>query len=164
MNFKNFKVPSADYFISQVPKIESFEAEAKSKLESVTGKLPSADKLKSDMEQKILDKVGGVDIYNLPEPKSTGELAQLAGEKLGINVDSAKIDGALEQIDAFKASMTEKAIEGVKTVAEKIGIKVPDIPTEDEIAQMIIDTNPETAADIESKIASIESFIESKLS
>lgn len=158
------KFPSADFFKSQVPSIDSFVSEAKSSLGNVTSQFPTVNDLKGKFEDKVKEKIGGIDIYNLPEPKSTGELASIAAGKLGINVDSAKIDKTLEEIEDFKAGMTAKTLEGAKTLADKVGIKLPNIPSEEEIAQMIVDSDPETVMDIESKIASIESLIQSKLS
>lgn len=155
------KMPSADYFKSQMPSVDSFKAQAESKIMDKVSSIPQVEELKAKAEEKIMGKLGNIDITNLPEPKSTGELASELGSKLGLKVDSEKIDTALGQIDAIKSSMTSKAIDRVKNVAEKVGIKVPDIPSEDEIAQMII--SEDMAENIDGKIAAIESFINSKL-
>lgn len=227
------KFPSVSELKAQSPfQSSDFMSKAQETISKKTSEFLSVDDMKSKFADKIQDKLGGIDIYNIPEPPSAGEKIAEYGAKVGIDVDSAKIDAIYDKVRYFKSS-PGAAIEGAKSLAEKVGVEIDlskhddklqkaktvvgaigeksfsgaqkaanalgiDIdlsgieqtkdnllekgkeqianleektsgardlvPSTEQIAQMIVDSNPEDVEAIDNKVASIMSFIESKLS
>lgn len=154
-----FNIPSPQSFISKVPSADSFKAKADAGINAVIGKVPAVDKFQKAAQSNDVTAMME-SINQIESATNPGNLASAVGSKLGIKVDAEKVNSSLEQINEIKSNINSKAVEGLTSLAEKAGVHV-NIPTEEEITNMII--TQDVAENFDTKMATIQTYIESKL-
>ena len=128
-SFESFQaqVPSFESFQSQIPSFESFQAQLD---------IGDMDTLQSEIVGKI-----GIDPSVLSGGFGTsltpGNIVKEIGSKVGVNIDSEKVDKVIKEIDDFKQAAKAKAINSIIEFAKSKGIDIPELPTEGEIESMI---------------------------
>lgn len=122
------------------------------------------------VKQSFIDKAKesiGVDLSEISMPGNIEDYERLAykyGPKIGIPQGAFdKYEELKSKVDDVKELAKEKSIEHGTQKAKELGIDIPNVPSEEELVQMIADTNPDAIASIDEKIAAIEQFIQSKL-
>lgn len=122
------------------------------------------------IKQKFYDKAKeslGIDISGVSIPSGFEDYERLAyeyGPKIGVPQGVFdKYEELKAKVDSAKELVKEKSIEYGKEKAKELGIDIPEIPSEEELVNMIADINPEAISSADEKVAAIEQFIQSKL-
>lgn len=149
-----FNLPNKEEFLNQLPTAESFMNRATGKMEEFNAKLIKPEdftkKISTGDYEGILNSMNSI--------KTTGELASFAGSKVGIKINSEKVDNVLTQIDELKQKAGEKALDTLRPIGKQIGVHIPSISQEDILNQLITD---DMDANFESKLTAIEGKIKS---
>lgn len=176
--FKN-KVPD---FTTKVPSEDEFMKMADTDLGSYVqseigidlgpiSQLNNAIESKLDgVKQSFIDKAKesiGVDLSEISMPGNIEDYERLAykyGPKIGIPQGAFdKYEELKSKADDVKELAKEKTIEYGTKKANELGIDIPEIPSEEELVNMIANINPEDISSADEKVAAIEQFIQSKL-
>lgn len=146
----NIKVPDLrGQIASKMPKLQDKVGEAKALVN---------DRISANMPN-LQDVAKNADINQLGKLPSEGELISKAAAKVGLDVDSVKIDDTIGKIEAFKSDLNQKALDKVTELAEKAGYMV-DIPTSEDLTSEFM---TELAGKDDFGLQDVQKYISSKV-
>lgn len=152
------KMPSAEDFMKKVPDEDFFKKQIEDNIPDISSQAPTTEEFIADAKSKYsLPDVDGVTSM-LDGSNGIIDFATKTNDLINGGIDVPVITDMTNKIDEFKDTAKMKAIEEARKLANKFGINIPEIPTEEELLDAAINMKEEDIVNIQNKMNEVRSF------